>query len=258
MNDTSMTLVLKPVKYLWVVLVVFCQTVSAAVDPPSSETLASTKTISYEYWLENIADHTPPQWLPDAEKADWTPPLNIITVGAHINSLYGLDHKLQAFEANIDFWAQWKGPVYGWDQTETLNPTEDFFTNNIRTSDYTFESYPPYESGNLVSTDINVDGYFSSEFDYKRFPFDNQTLVVTLSMGADAYEYRLTTGVRPTVQPNFNKIMDYQVTEVSFSDFTSYYPTTFGVPDYADGEGFASSGVKLSIRMERFFFEFLR
>ena len=220
------------------------------------KSLRKTQEITYEYWLKNIADHTPPDWVEKDKKANWRPPLNTVTVGAHINSIHGLSHKLQAFEANVDFWATWKGKVKLWDGSEVKNPTSKFYFNSIRS----FDMYQDvgadedvYETEIGSSTDINVDGSFSSKFDYKRFPFDDQTLTLDLTIGNDAYEFQIISAGPPTVQTNYNKIMDYRVNEISLVNLINYFPTNFGVPDYAKGEYFANSGVRLLIKMERFF-----
>jgi len=215
--------------------------------------LEKTRIITYQYWLDNIANYDPPEWLEPQYRADWKPPLNELTVGAHIYSIHGLNHQLQAFEASVNFWANWKGSLKGWGGYNYENPVEYFGFNSIRSYDLSKVTYEPYITDSGSSVDLQIDGTFSSKFDYKQFPFDNQNLTLELEMGTDAYEFLIKRAGSPTVSQDFNKIMDYQVTEVSLEERTFEYPTTFGVADYADGENFVNTGLSLSIKMERYF-----
>lgn len=227
---------------------------SDPINTPSSS-LKTEEYWSIEKWEDWVADEEPPAWLAVGSD-DWAPPISAIEVGIHLESIHRLSHVDQTFGAIASVWSQWEGELKGWDG-EPLgksNPLELLQFNSIDSYDFSNGSNnPPYLSNGYYSSDVSIDGKFQTQLDYRLFPFDDQELVIEVTLDTDAYEAIIYSKKPPTASIAFNHILDYKLKEVRMQNLIKYHPTNYGIADYRENENFANSVVRIRIIIERIF-----
>jgi len=224
---------------------------------PSFETspdqLRGEKYVEVSEWIQSKSEVAAPEWLDVEQKHSWNPPLNIIDVGLHIESLHRLNHQDQTFGFTGTLWHQWSNKLLGWDGGDLGNPAENWFFNSVDTYDFYEATGEPYQSNGKYSVTLTIDGRLKSNLDYRLYPFDSQQLVVEMELGSDAYEILISAKDAPTVYKNFNRITDYEVQKITTENLVKIHPTDYGVPDYLVGETFANGYVRTTIALKRIY-----
>ena len=145
----------------------------------------------------------------------------------------------------------YNGKLLGWQGNDNEEIGISF--NSINNHDFFqgewYEPYTDVNNNNAIS--FPFDGNFSSKFDYRKFPFDDQVLNVEYESDSDAYHIIFNQDYKVTVENNFNKILDYNIKEVTVENKIKIYPTTFGISDYEQGETYATSLVRTSIYLKK-------
>lgn len=235
------------------ILICFCIifiSYHASANIPISE---QSKFIDHETWLIDPLRQKPPL-LSDEEINSWKPPFLYVDSGIHIINLYDLNHKDQRYGLKADIWFQWSGDQKFWDGSSS-----DYFggvwVNSIYDEQFTYyENNEPYIDINDNRSSITgFDGFLNSNFDYTKFPFDNQVLEIQYEAAMDAYHVILNQKDKPSAEPNFNKILDYSIESIEVENKLKVYPTAQGVTDYEDGETKASSIVIIKLNLKKSF-----
>ena len=209
--------------------------------------------LSHDDWVNCPLRQSPPKEHfvgTEEERRLWKPPFKKVDSSLYISELYKLDHKNQTFRAQGAVSLTWNGMINSWDGEPFNKPQvdilgidqEQFYLSNADDDEYSDTFYEDV-NGNRNFT-VYFDGLISANFNYKKFPFDSQNLVVSYEGWSDAYHYIFTQENIPTFAANFNKIKNYDIVEVATSNNIKVYPTTFGVPDYESWETYATSSVQ--------------
>ena len=209
--------------------------------------------VNHNIWINDPKRQKPP-YLQKNEAKDWKPPLNKVQTSINLDRLYDLNHKNQTFSLQGSVSLLWNGKLTWWQEN---NDSEEIWVNFNSLKNYDFkqtEWYKPYvDKNDNKSVTIAFDGYFNANFDYSKFPFDNQILSFEYEADTDAYEIIFEQKELPTISNNFNKILDYNIHKITFDNKIKVYPTTFGIADYGEKETFASSIVRTTFWLEKSF-----
>ena len=203
-------------------------------------------------WINDPKRQKPPNLLGE-QKEKWKPPLLKVKTSLHFNNLYDLNHKNQTFSLQGTLSFSWDQKIKGWHGDEDEQIWVNF--NSIKNYDFKkTEWYEPYIDANgNKAVSIGFDGNFSSNFNYKKFPFDDQVLNIEYEPDTDAYEIIFQQEKLPTLENNFNMILDYNISDMTVENKIKVYPTNFGVADYEIGETYSSSLVRTSISLKKSF-----
>ena len=206
--------------------------------------------INHDIWINDPKRQKPP-FLSDEQKEKWTPPFKKVKTTLHLYDLYDLNHNNQTFSLNGQVSMSYNGKLLGWQGNDNEEIGISF--NSINNHDFFqgewYEPYTDVNNNNAIS--FPFDGNFSSKFDYRKFPFDDQVLNVEYESDSDAYHIIFNQDYKVTVENNFNKILDYNIKEVTVENKIKIYPTTFGISDYEQGETYATSLVRTSIYLKK-------
>ena len=208
--------------------------------------------VNHKFWI-NDPKRQKPDFLAIEKVKDWKPPLKKIQTLVHLDRIYDLNHKNQTYSLQGSVSLLWNGVLKGWSGKEYEEIWLSF--NSIKNYDFEkSEWYEPYIDRNDKRTvTITFDGYFNANFDYSKFPFDNQVLSFEYEPDNDAYEIIFEQKELPTTSNNFNKILDYNIDKITFDNKIKVYPTTFGIPDYEQEETAASSIVRTTFWLKKSF-----
>lgn len=209
--------------------------------------------LSHDDWVNCPLRQKPPKEHfvgTEEERRLWKPPFKKVDSSLYISELYELDHKSQTFRAQGAVSMTWNGMINSWDGKPSEMPQvdilgidlEQFYLSNADEGEYSDAFYEDV-NGNRNHT-VYFDGTISANFNYKKFPFDSQNLVISYEGWSDAYHYIFNQENIPTFSANFNKIKNYDIAKVYTSNAIKVYPTTFGVPDYEPWETYSTSSVQ--------------
>lgn len=149
-----------------------------------------------------------------------------MTTGVFINSIYDLNFPEESFKIDMWLWCSYKDTSLKMNELIEFPKTKEFaFSNDVITDK------PPYKWLTMRAT-----GELIKKWDCKNFPFDNQTLNVSIGFSFDTSTCNVIADVKNSkIDPDF-KLQGWNIDKINFGNGLKTYQTTFGDPYLKDGK----------------------
>jgi hypothetical protein len=164
----------------------------------------------------------------------------LVFVGLYVNDLYELDLKRSTYVADFYVWMRWQGP---------LDPTNIEFLNGS----LDLKEHPETrETFGTKYISFHCRGSFHTEFDYRRYPLDQQRLVLKMEDGNyESQQLRYIADRENLSHLSAPTIPGWICSSPEFDVRDNVYETNFGDPTEAAGGNTAYSRFYCSIRIWR-------
>ena len=117
-------------------------------------------------------------------------PLNKANTGIYIEKLYSLELAKNSFRARGYIWSKWNGALLGWDKQPwpKQDPLDGVYMNTLNKHDSSLlgENYTYTSDHRWHYVYRLFDAEFESHFNFRKYPFDRQTLVLRFFNDGDA------------------------------------------------------------------------
>ena len=198
-------------------------------------------------WAQSVPAN-PPRAVMEAIQAAPAPqkPSDVV-VGAFINDIQELDFKTNNYIVDLYVWFRWKNPDLH--PSKTMEFMNSFTSDDNRRNDL-LENPETMPDGSLYSI-IRYQGHFSTKFPLEAYPFDTQTLRVTMEdtvSGAGSLVY-VPDGAHPVTLDPVITLPGFTVGKPTMRIVTNTYPTNFG--DISVGKAEPYSRIIISIPVTR-------
>ena len=185
-------------------------------------------------------------------------PLNTSTTGIFVEKIYDLDLSKGTFRAKGYLWSKWYGNLRLWnlEPWPVQDPLDGVYMNSTNKHDsiydgegYTYKS----QQGGWSYTYRQFDAEFESAFDFKKYPFDDQSIHIYAHHDIDASVLRTYIDKDSVVQWNAPSFKEYSMVAQTFEDLIYEYPTRFGLTDYdpTDDQMYVTSSIKATITLHK-------
>jgi len=184
-------------------------------------------------------------------------PLNTANTGVYIEKLYSLDLARNSFRARGYVWSKWTRDLLGWNKKPwpKQDPLDGVYMNTLNKHDSTLdgEDYTFRSDHGWKYVYRQFDAEFESDFNFRKYPFDKQRLILHFFQDGDAAVLRNYIDRDSKLDGRADSFKEYNVSKVSFSDMVYEYPTRFGFTDYDKHEtqNYSVSAVKAIIDLNR-------
>ena len=207
---------------------------------------------------DSVIEHNSSRWYSKHTYSDGRKiPLNIANTGVYLEKLYSLDLARNSFRARGYIWSKWSGELIGWDKKPwpKQDPLDGVYMNTLNKhdsslagEDYTYKSDHGWRYVYRL-----FDAEFESDFNFKKYPFDRQHLILRFFQDGDAAVVRNYIDRGSKLDSKADSFKEYKVSKVIFSDMVYEYPTRFGFTDYDKHEtqNYSVSAVKAEIHLDR-------
>lgn len=184
-------------------------------------------------------------------------PLNKANTGIYIEKLYSLELAKSSFRARGYIWSKWSGALLGWDKKPwpKQDPLDGVYMNTLNKHDSSLlgENYTYTSDHRWHYVYRLFDAEFETYFNFRKYPFDEQVLVLRFFNDRDAAVLRNFIDKGSKLDSGADSFGEYKVSQVKFSDLVYEYPTRFGFTDYDKDEtqNYSVSSAKAEIKLER-------